>query len=268
MLCAIRDNQISKQVGLESIGEDEVGIEIEIEGEGLDVGYHNKTWKIVDDYSLRGSCCEAVLRKPIKRTEVSSALDKFNTLFKDAKIDKGSNRTSTHVHINVLDIRVKDVLNIIIIYTILEELLMNFCGEERKNNLFCLQVKDAGGFIKSLKGSIRNNRIFSFRPGSMRYAALNLEAIEKFGSVEFRGMRGGASKRVLTQWIKMLLSIKDISQEYDRPQDIIEDVSRYGSLWVDRVLKNNNFITKKLTQEDISTKLIDGVRVIQEIAYV
>lgn len=210
------------------------GIEIEVEGENLvpTVASSQCPWKTEDDGSLRGRFpdqrAEYVLNKPIPYGRVKPALEYLEKHLKGSRLDF-SFRTSTHVHVNVLELNEVQLMNFIYTYLLLEEPLVNFCGAQRVNNRFCLRLQDAEGLrdclvvlfsqgLKKIAGNLREDRI--------RYAALNLAALNKYGSLEFRSMRGTLDVKVLTTWVDALNSIREYAMRMQDPIAIYEEFTR------------------------------------------
>ena len=143
-----------------------------------------------------------------------------------------SDRCGVHVHINMQQMTKKQVLNFAILYYILEDVLINYCGNDREGNLFCLRAKDAEFIIKMLQ-------VFAQRINSAghfgrliypeyKYSALNFSALPKFGSLEFRSLKTPANVTKIEEWIKILLCVKDASLTFDNPPDICEVFSSKG----------------------------------------
>lgn len=209
----------------------EVGIEIEVEG--INLPKSPKGWVPHRDGSLRGEeSMEYVLSRPVAREQVGDYLDRMHKAYKQAgtRVDE-SNRTSVHVHINMQNYHITQVFNVITAFVMLEPMLVHFCGEEREGNLFCLRTQDAEWFFTCIEQLVtgRVNWRRGWRSNDMRYAAINLASLTKYGSLEFRSMRGTRDMTLIEQWVGILLRIKDEALKYDTPVDIIESLSGIGA---------------------------------------
>jgi hypothetical protein len=237
----------------------DVGIEIECEGKNL-TPVLDKWWKTVDDASLRGlfpnQRCEYVLVNPIPIKNVKEAVQ---VLVDANKVNKSefnfSFRTSVHVHLNVNTLTEQQVLNLIYTYLLLEEPFMDFCGKERKGNRFCLRLQDAEGLIDIING-INVNGIAWFLGNvdmqRVRYGAINLHALQKYGSVEFRGMRGNIDPKVIDTWCKALVSLRTFAENQPNIFKIYELFQELGAVeFLKRVLGelSGTFIGPKLERE-------------------
>lgn len=212
--------------------EGDVGIEIECEGKGFNA-VDNALWRSEDDGSLRGrfpdSRVEYVLQKPIPIDTVKFALEELTKVIPKAVPDF-SFRTSVHVHVNVQDMGEEQIQNYVYTYLLLEEALFSFCGNTRKANRFCLRLQDADYAMSYLKPLFRNGPSFITKmdENQTRYAAINLAAMRKYGSIEFRGMRGTLDINTLTVWATALVSIRNCACHYANCLDIHDDFVTMG----------------------------------------
>lgn len=211
----------------------DIGIEIEVEGRNLKA-IDNEVWKSEDDGSLRGnfpdSRCEYILRTPVK---IDAVLTAVSGLRAELEVNNAlfafSYRTSVHVHLNVQQLLYHELLSMMYAYYLLEEPLMTFCGKTRKGNNFCLRLADAEGVLDWV------TQMFEFGPDSLlnvpgdnaRYAAMNIEAIRKYGSVEFRGMQGNMDAGKIDKWCSILVSIREYAKK-KKPKDVYEDFMKNG----------------------------------------
>jgi len=242
----------------------EIGIEIECEGQNLPgIPLY---WDSVHDGSLRGHSIEYVLKNPAKRKEISKVLNYLNKTWveKDAVI-VNSNRTSVHIHVNVQELEIRNVITFYCVYNILEDLLIKFCGKEREGNLFCLTSTDANFVLDLLCDIVSRQDWFKFKDRNFKYSAVNFNSIPKFGSLEFRTMRGTKDISLIKRWINMLLKIKDFSLQFGQPVHIIEHLSaRGGERFVKDVM--GEYALFLLDQPDIDNTIREGVWRIQELA--
>lgn len=210
----------------------EIGIEIEAEGKNLQI-VETDLWRTEKDGSLRGnfpeSAAEYVLKKPLPRNLVGTALDELIQLQKDATLSF-SFRTSVHIHINVGDLTEEQLRCFAYAYVLLEEPLINFCGKSRKANRFCLRIQDAERTLLHLQNFYERGieTLKAVSGDDIRYSAMNLAAIYKYGSMEFRAMRGTLDKGVIKNWISALLAVKDWSIKQETPKQIFDHFQTIG----------------------------------------
>jgi len=247
--------------------EREVGIEIECEGHNLDIPLRYY-WAKHQDGSLRGESIEYVLKQPISRGNTLKALEYLSKNLADnnSRVDV-SYRTSVHVHLNSQHMKIRDIVNQICLYICFEELLLEFCGNSRVGNLFCLRVSDAENFLQHMRRFIRSGNLRSITNDDLRYCAINVAALGKYGSLEFRSLRGTTDPQLIQQWIRMLLDIRDAAQLYDNPQRICEEMSHLGPRdFIRKVFSADNAAILE-EQDMISERMFNSVRLAQDIAY-
>jgi hypothetical protein len=199
----------------------DLGIEVEVEGVGLPY-VRSKIWRT--EGSLRGGL-EYVIVGAIPAKDAESALKALKAEFDGAgSILNFSFRTSVHVHLNVQQLTFNQVANCIYTYLLLEEALIHYCGEQRKGNRFCLRASDAENLYNTLENLFRSGEAgYNQIPRNQaRYSALNVEAIGKYGSLEFRGMEGNMDIPRLSRWCNALLAIRAYACANDNPMEIYE----------------------------------------------
>lgn len=238
----------------------DVGVEIECEGRDLPNNPRG-VWSAVPDGSLRDGI-EYVYSKPLPIKDVEESLTYLNKVFKECGTKLNfSFRTSTHVHVNCLGVDYNHILNYIYTYLLLEGVLMNYCGEGRKCNRFCLRLEDAEGMMGTFRKMFqyRNappNLRGLWQTDEMRYAALNVEALVKYGSIEFRAMRGTTDPEVLVPWVHALYNMREFAQKFDDPKDIYQLLLEIGP---------SDFFSAAVGEEE--AKVIGTEELIEEIMF-
>lgn len=172
------------------------GLEIETEtAEAYDVPKFS-FWDVHRDGSLRNFGQEYVLKQPLDFNEhIPLALEEFRV-----KTSKGilislelCSQTSVHVHINFLGETFQTLGNFLTIYSLTENLLIRMSGADRLSNLFALPICDAEttffnmkNMLDGIKAKQYNSMVFD--PEYTKYAAINLAALSRFGSLEIRSL--------------------------------------------------------------------------------
>jgi hypothetical protein len=202
------------------------GIEIECEGANLRA-VENETWTSTDDGSLRGhfpeSRIEWVLKKPLPLGKAITAVSNLNKMQeRHGAVPKFSYRTSVHVHTNVQQFTEDQYLNFLYTYLLIEDPLIKFCGKQREANRFCLSINNGEGLMDYLAHVFRNGyqAIARLDENAVRYAAMNIAATRKYGSLEFRSMRGTLDTEVLTTWLIALDNIRSFAEKQENVRDI------------------------------------------------
>lgn len=271
------DMTVSQYMGWKNPPAGEVGIEIEVEGKGsIWFPSDSSIWAFKEDGSLRGNSGEYVLRSPCKREEVKVVLDALETELMRKYTIIPSVRQGVHVHINMNDCTLRQVLAFACCYYILEDLLVEWCGTNRVGNPFCLRALDAEYIIDYLIKCLRRGKedLMNLNTDTIRYAALNFKSLPKFGSMEFRAMETEKNFNRINTWVEMLLHIKDFSKKYDgTPTNIIRDFSQSTPLgWAESALGSyvEQIIPRNLEFSELNTvsnRLTNGMRIAQDIAY-
>lgn len=255
----------------------EIGIELEMEGSRI---LTNPTTRVNGVYwtrhaegSLRGESSEYVLSAPCMREDVRALLEGLYGEFRaHGTVLDLSSRCSTHVHINASGLKVHQLASYVILWGILEDVLVNWCGEKRAGNLFCLRLSDCSDAPETWAKAFKSGR-FSFQE-NLRYLALNAHALNKFGSLEFRTLRGADEPELVIKWVDCLLRLKDLATtRFADPRDIATEFSGLGPVdFLKDVLSglpilDELFVENDKMGTDVIRALWDGLRRIQPIIY-
>lgn len=260
--------------------EGDVGLEIEMEGnkfpkvpgafEKCDI--YKTIWNYHADHSLRGrDNAEYVFNGPQKFADVEKYIKNlWNGLKKyGTKLDV-SNRTSVHVHLNVLNWHLNRLVSFVALYYAVEDILAEWCGDHRVGNLFCLRGRDAPNNITSFMNFVASEGGTGF-DSNMHYAALNFEAIQKYGSIEIRLLRGVTEAEDAIFWVKVLQRLYELSAKYPDPRTICEMFSGQGPVtFVEEILGEfyDPIISDTgLSHEDLIERSYKGIRNVQDVCY-
>lgn len=257
---------VGRILGIADKYTDHLGIEIETEGKNIPQ-VNTPTWKSEQDASLRGEAWEYVLRKPIKFGEETKALAELKEHWLENKARvKDSPNAGVHVHINCSDLTVTQLYNYISLYLVVEEILINKCGNDRIGNLFCLRASDAEYLIEMLSESVRNQDLSILHTDDLRYASVNVKALGDYGSIEFRAWRSDGDLEAVGWWCRLLQHLKQLAREVDNPSQIVGDVSALGSFgFFSQIL--GPFARDVEWSSKFETAISDSVRRVQQYAY-
>jgi hypothetical protein len=270
-----KTNKVSDYTVADILGKGEkkgkVGIEVEVEGRGFNRS-PKSPWVLHQDGSLRGEDnAEYVLDKPVEFDKVDESLDALWAMFKadGTRLDE-TNRTSIHVHLNVLPFYQNRLAALMSLWFMNEDILTHWCGESRVGNHYCLRAKDSPSVVHQLKKYVKSKGDNIPRE-NFHYAAFNANAIAKFGSVEIRTLRGVNDPNVIKTWVRILKKLYDASEKYTDPRFLIEEFSLRGAVpFFEQLfgdLSNEIVNTAKLTREQLQMMLYEGMRYAQEISY-
>jgi hypothetical protein len=204
---------------------DGVGIEVEVESLTplpADIG---GVWLTKTDESLRNYHYEYVCRQPIKVgpdkiKHIRCLTDKLNV--PGAKLDM-SHRTSVHVHRNVQHFTPVEVWTTIIAYWMIEDALINFCGNSRRGNLFCLPLSSCEGVLSRCNVDLGSGTPFGYFPAhACKYGGQNLATIAALGSIEYRTMRGTTDPYLIDKWSSALWYLGERARSFRDPAALMD----------------------------------------------
>lgn len=209
-----------------------MGLEFEIENYprntplGADI---QNFWAIKEDHSLRNSGMEFVFNQPLFGKDITSALDAFLAWQKKTKIQT-SVRTGLHVHLDVRELPVRSLVSFLMIYTSMEPLIYRWVGAAREESNFCVPFyysdESLRGAFSIISGLMEDDSEMS-KSGAHkgtarhhserfeRYSGLNLQALYRFGSVEFRQMPMIFDRERIVDWMNIILSIKKLAKSME-----------------------------------------------------
>jgi hypothetical protein len=247
----------------------EIGIEIEMEGRGLDIP-RNRFWNCKVDGSLRGESREFISNGPMRREIVGLKLNMLQDRLHRAVLAP-SDRCGVHIHINCQYLTFHEVFNFMFLYLVLEEVLVSYCGESREGNMFCLRASDAEYFVDRMIECKRTSDLRSLiKDGGdqIRYASINPGALFKFGSLEFRALRTPTDLTEIEEWMWILTKVKDAALSLDDPMQVIEDYSGMGEdRFLEHIMGADLSLLLQKRVKNIPTKVLNGIRLVQDIAY-
>lgn len=244
----------------------ELGVEIEVEGEHLPTKL--KYWVCTRDGSLNDSGMEYVFVKPLSVATSFMALEELKARYKaNESTIHDSVRAGIHVHMNMQKYSIVQLHNIITTYLLFEGLLVNFCGEEREGNLFCLRASDAKSIIHLIRNACKQASFRSYGDENFRYASMNLCSLWKFGSLEFRSMRSTPDFESVKNWINLLISVRDFALSFESPDKIIHSLSEGGfHKFAEDCFRGNLHLFNK-SEDEITEYITKGVRSVQLVAF-
>jgi hypothetical protein len=256
-------------IGVNSVKGD-VGIEIEMEGnvpfprEDALVGTN---WRSEADGSLRGHSVEYIVDKPVFVNEVGETLKSLQTVLKRHKTKPVySFRAGVHVHVNVQKLTMYQLGTLAALYYCVEHSLVKFCGNRREGNLFCLRNEDAEYSLFQLQRALSTGDISYLATDDIRYSSMNLRAVTRYGSVEFRAMETQPDLTKIEEWCHILVKLRDAAVQIEDRSDIPYQMSFKGpENWLYDILGESLF--KLVNYEGINKDIMRGMRSCQILMY-
>lgn len=236
----VPDNTLGIEVtpSEEVVSDSLVGVEVEAEGtysgEMQDRQYCSELprhWDFINDGSLRGLNFEAVLSHPSGGSELVEALYCLEELCEGRRINFSA-RTSLHVHVNALDMSISKIALMLGVYLVFEEAIFSYVGGSRNSNNYCMPLLGDRATAAALQCLSTNDKNLLYMVTDIRwpsaylkiqgkigaeyylskYSALNLTTLPKFGTLEFRHHEGTYHKSEILEWVNILLSLKEWTQ--------------------------------------------------------
>lgn len=185
-------------------------------------------WLGVKDGSLRGSAKEFILSKPCTRDEIEPMLKGlFGVISSNRTVLANTNRCSTHVHVNMKGRTINEITSVIALWATFETMLINWCGEDRKTNHFCLSMQDSLSLPNAWETFLRYGQVPGDR--NLKYSALNVLPLWDKGSLEFRCGRAADDPKFPVTWATFLDIFVDYAcKTYAHPGRLAGDLSERG----------------------------------------
>ena len=200
-----------------------VGVELELEEYRFPDSFYDNCifWAYHDDPSLRGLyTCEIVLGQPLNGKDLDDALrEACNFIATDTTKPVQSSRTSTHVHLDAGALSLKQLRDWILTYIVVERVLFRYCGVTRERSPFCVPLFKAIAPLEGLmyfceeEANSLNAKLMDYANEGLRYGALNLNALYKHGSLEFRMLPARWRYYQLVEWVNILMCIRKYAVE-------------------------------------------------------
>ena len=203
-----------------------VGLEFEYEMVGMSRftadAFLPTVWATHRDDSLKDHGVEFVFHQPLFGTDAYRAIHDLMHMAKEEGW-KCSLRAGIHVHLDARDMETSQLIGLIILYTILEPLLYRWISENRENSIFCVPFYRANDSlieaIALVKGVLQDEKhntkaAYTIAKQVARYAGLNLNALAKYGSVEFRHMKTTHDFDRVIDWINIIQSLKAATYKF------------------------------------------------------
>ena len=208
---------------------DKFGIELELEGADRFVNVNG--WQLHQDGSLRNGV-EYVFDGP---QGGATALASIKAMQKnlEAHKPKPTFRCSTHIHVDVRDFNVESLRKMVLAYCIFEDVMFDHCDPYRRYSNFCTPYFNNDGFIGNLQKSLFKEASDGHILGTLRafpkYSALNLQPVQHFGSVEFRGSHALVTGSEILSLANRMLHIKRVAKE-SKDEPILEFINRLNKM--------------------------------------
>lgn len=177
-------------------------------------------------------------------------------------------RASTHIHCNMQAYPFSTVIGYVMIYCMIEPVLLRICGPERNGNLFCLPNYETGDIAHAV-----SRWVDSLTQGSQhwngrgKYAALNTDPLQTFGSVELRCFPVSIDPETIFRWAQWAVNIRTKAAGWDDPtfKTLVDAGYTYPEQLVREILTSQPGIMQAVHPNNISELVRSGVEIAYEV---
>jgi hypothetical protein len=241
-----------------------MGIELEAESVyiGTQAPLNLAGWTIDRDGSLRNDGREFVLSQPLAGSSLTRAI---HTLFAMQSPVNGqilryqaNPRAGTHIHINWIQDTVGSAAALIALMYMIEPLVYSWADEDRAWCSYCNPLSDIPANILNKLLRMDNEDeddgwlIREIDDESVgRYHGLNIVALAKYGTFEFRYFPSTTSQADLVKWVKFVQLAKRCARAFEDDASVL----------VERLLQGNvaAFLQEYFDVDGIAAELLTSV---------
>lgn len=200
-----------------------VGVELEWEFRQPNLWPPRSGWERKTENSLRNGC-EYVFCAPTEMSDAWLLLQRQCTPPDKREPLLLSQRCSTHIHIDVLPLTMREILTYLALLAVIEPFLLETLGRQRNGNLFCSSAYETDGmdlFLSHLekKAFGRRGVLFHVPNGTRKYTTLNTDTISTFGSIEVRCFPGSGDAAEIYRWVCALMATRDEATKWRDPHE-------------------------------------------------
>jgi hypothetical protein len=197
------------------------GVEIEVEN-CHNVGWADEAgWQVIGDGSLRGAGIEFI-SPPVEYATLKTML----MAYYHAHHENGyhaNTRTGIHVHMDMRCRTLEQVAAICAVYAIVEPILFSMCGPEREECIYCVPWYRATEDIKLLRTVLDNpGQAAGHINATCKYAALYLEPLLRFGTIEFRQAPTFVTYEEMMLWVDAIRRLVVFGEYRKTPEEVLD----------------------------------------------
>lgn len=184
------------------------------------------------DHSLRDGGLEFVFSNPLMGEDLSRALDLMEKHSKDFVCNE---RTGLHIHLDVREQEQVNTYRLFQLYALYEYFIYKFAGDGRSNSNYCVpwyKSTEQYGFLAHVLNTKDQPLTGTFAEQNIsRYMGLNIQSMERFGSLEFRHLQNTHDFQRISDWINLIMELKKASEtEEIVGDDFLDKISLEGAM--------------------------------------
>lgn len=187
-------------------------------------------WEQKADGSLRGAGMEYVLREPLFGNDLIKATRWLCDWASTERLE-ANYRTGLHVHIDCRNMDTAQLVTMVVLYALYEPIIYDWVGDDREGSIFCMPFYKAEGVLKEIVDAVNSKDNIRLQAERIdRYAGLNLNALSRFGTVEWRHMKTTFNFERVRKWINICQSFKKYARANPlKPVDLVDELSKSGT---------------------------------------
>jgi len=203
---------------------DFIGLELELENAKSSklFSFISEYFEAVQDGSLKYDGIELRFKTALNGSNIINSLNILDAGI--AKFDlhpytKG-NRGSTHIHLNVSNLSIKQLFNIVLMSYFVEPIIMDMCNQDRLFSPFSVtsnRTKDQ----KMVLMQIAEGQLNFESSSGYKYRSIGLSSVFNKGSLEYRMFHASYDTKEILAWINFVQEIKHIALTTENLQDKI-----------------------------------------------
>jgi hypothetical protein len=232
-------------------------------------------WTHHEEGSLKDYGAEYVFATPLFGVDAYNAIEWLVAYAKDSGW-KCTKRTGIHVHLDVRDLTVPQLAGLCILYAAVEPILYTWVGDGRDSSHFCIPLYRADAALTGACSIIRSafqddradgHNALELAGEFQRYAGFNLQALHKFGSIEFRQLQTTHDFNRIVDWVNIVMSLK--AAAFKLPQSdgaVVRMIQRMGAKELLRYVYPEQLAEKLYTVKSEEEFVIRGLPSARDIA--
>jgi len=247
-----------------------IGIEFEIEGFKLhSINYTDfSLLEFKSDGSLRDNGVE-IVTLPVLGEDIVLALQELKQVLSTCtSTPYCSARCGLHVHVDMRDCTTEQLLKVLCVYSIMEALLLDYCGDNRGDNPYCVPLVDCLAENPVYKHLFypKKEYIQNGLQGTKKYTALNILPLNALGTIEFRLHKGTLDIEEVLQWVNMLLNLVNYAVTTEKDvQQITDSVCSDSVQLLKDVFKEVGISSVYGRKTEVFKGMVRGARQFQEV---
>lgn len=248
--------------GTLSMPDNFIGIELEFEGRNVAKLSH-PMWTMKGDGSLRHGA-EYITTSPLVGENVITAVNGLLSNLSEMQevgrvIVNPSFRTSTHVHVDFSQKRdtLSNIQDFVAAYSLIEEAFYAYTDPSRRYSGYSDAWNDLGDGLHDTLRADDPQSMHAAIQSVQRYMGLNMQSLQRFGTLEFRHASLITDPAVLIGWIDLILRLKRYVYAHSSEEESVLDHIQKGNLdsFIEEVLGPDVRLTSAIDKDKAMYRL-------------